>query len=151
MTSRRARVLVLSAVLAAPLALAACGGGNEATPTQSAPSSSAAPSSVSPSPSVSVDAEVKEALNVKEGEAIIRGQVESVEQTLSPECTAAVAPLRDAMTKYNSFFEVPEAEKPAIFNEALAEARSTCGESTQEWSNFYNLEFSGWLYAAPAE
>lgn len=151
MTSRKVRVLVLSAVLAAPLALAACGGGNEAAPTQAAPSSSAASSSATPSPSVSVDEEVKEALNVDEGEAIIRGQVESVEQSLSPECTAAVAPLREAMKKYNSFFEVPEAEKPAIFNEALTEARATCGESTQEWANFYNLELTGWLYAAPAE
>lgn len=147
MAFRGVRALALASVLTAPLFLAACGGSDDTAPTEApTSSSSSSSSSASASPSVSVDAQVKEELNVAEGEAIIPGSIESVEQELSAECAAAVAPLRAAMEKYPSGFSVPQAEKEKLVATDLTAARETCGESTQEWTDFYTLEFSGWLY-----
>lgn len=148
MAFHKVRALAVVGVLAAPLFLAACGGSNDAGPTESpSSSSSSSSSSASASPSVSVDSEIKDAINPEEGQAVIPGSIESVEQSLSAECTAAVAPLRAAMEKYPSGLSMPQAEKEQLFNVDLAEARATCGDTTQEWTDFYALEFTGWFFA----
>jgi len=95
-----------------------------------------------------LDEEVLEEQNAGPGEAVIPGSIESVEQELSPECEAGVAPLRAAMEKYPAQRSVPQAELEQLINIDVKAATEACGgETGQEWTDFYTLEYSGWLFA----
>jgi len=98
---------------------------------------------------VQVDEEIKDALNVDAGSAVIPGSIEIVPQELGEGCTAAVEPLRKIMAEYPSVRQVEDID---AFNEALSDARTKCEAiSPQEWSDFYTKEVAGWIYAKTDE
>ena len=133
------------------LLLAGCS--SAADSTSATASATAAPASAvaatgSPEPTfeATVPPEVAEQLDASDGQIIIPGEIDSSKQDLAAECTAAVAPVRAIMAKNKSGFDVQGADKSALLTE-LNKARATCETaSPQEWANFYNLEFAGWLY-----
>lgn len=94
---------------------------------------------------VQVDQEIKDALNVEAGSAVIPGSIEVVPQELGDVCTEAVAPLREIISKYPSARQVDNLD---AFNAALVNGRAACElENAQEWSDFYTKEVAGWIYA----
>jgi len=155
-TKRGMFIMRVHAVLAAAigvLLLAGCSSAADSTSADASASASAelassASATASPEPTfeATVPPEVAEQLDASDGQIIIPGEIDSSKQDLAAECTAAVAPVRAIMAKSKSGFDVQGADKSALLTE-LNKARATCETaSPQEWANFYNLEFAGWLY-----
>ena len=94
---------------------------------------------------VEVDQEIKDALNVEAGSAVIPGSIEVVPQELGKVCTDAVAPLREIIAKFPSVRQVDNID---AFNKALQDGKAVCeSANAQEWSDFYTKEVAGWIYA----
>lgn len=129
------------ALSAAALLVSACSsGGSGASP-------SGGSATASPTPVVSVDPTVREELDPGEGQVIVPGSIDSVEQNLTGECATAVAPLRAFMDTYPNVFSMSPADTEK-FNKALPVAKEACGGDTgQQWVDFYTLELAGWMYA----
>jgi len=84
--------------------------------------------------------------NVAPGEAIVPGSIEStMVEGLGSECEAALAPLRELMTKYKSGLLVPGDDQ--TINNVLPAARTAC--SDQDFAEWYADEFIGWQNAKP--
>lgn len=143
--------LVLT-TLVTVVALAACSSSNSSDSNESsgsADSSADGSTQDGTQVTVQVDEEIKDALNVDAGSAVIPGSIEIVPQELGEGCTAAVEPLRKIMAEYPSVRQVKDIE---AFNTALADARTKCEAiNPQEWSDFYTKEVAGWIYAKTDE
>jgi hypothetical protein len=130
---------VAAAILAltATLTLSACGGSSD--------NKAGSDTTGTEAPKVVVDPKVKAQLNPEEGQAIVPGSIESETVTgLSSECEAAVAPIRE----YTSKFESGLAVDPETLNkvaELKVKAEGIC--EAQEYTDWYTKEFAGWLYA----
>jgi hypothetical protein len=134
-----ALLVVLLGACSAPAAV-----DQDSTSPASASASTMASASGAPAPQVSVDASLTAQLNASDG--IIPGSIATTEQELGPECTTAVTPVREFMSKFDSGFSVPPSDKPALV-EALNAARQTCeAVDPQQWADFYASEFAGWFY-----
>ena len=70
------------------------------------------------------------------------GSIEIVPQTLSEECTEAVADLRTLMEEYPSVLDVPY---DGTYDQAFAKGQAGCPE--EEFRRFHDLELLGWIYA----
>jgi len=135
--------------LVAVAALAACSSSDSNKSSGSADTSADGSAQEGPQVTVQVDEEIKDALNVDAGSAVIPGSIEIVPQELGDGCTAAVEPLRKIMAEYPSVRQVEDID---AFNVALSDARTQCEAiSPQEWSDFYTKEVAGWIYAKTDE
>lgn len=135
--------------LVAVVALAACSSSDSNESSNSADTSADGSAQEGSQTTVQVDEEIKDALNVDAGSAVIPGSIEIVPQELGEGCTAAVEPLRKIMAEYPSVRQVEDID---AFNKALADARTQCEAiSPQEWSDFYTKEVAGWIYAKTDE
>lgn len=132
---KRSAALVALA-LTATIALTACGGSKDTTDSASGETKA---------PVVTIDPEVKAQLNPKAGQAIAPGSITSTKQTdLSGDCSTAVAPIRDYMTKFKSGLAVD----PDTLNK-VAQLKNAAEKACQpqEYADWYTMEFAGWLYA----
>lgn len=131
---------VAAAILAltATLTLSACGGG-------SSDNNAGGETTGADAPKVVVDPKVKAQLNPAEGQAIVPGSIKSETVSgLSGDCEAAVAPIREYTSKYESGLAVD----PDTLNkvaELKIKAEGIC--EAQEYTDWYTKEFAGWLYA----
>lgn len=125
--------------------LAACSSSDSADSVEDSADTAVAGTESTTQVTVEVDQEIKDALNVEAGSAVIPGSIEIVPQELGEECTKAVAPLREIITKFPSVRQVDDID---AFNKALQEGKLACeASSAQEWSDFYTKEVAGWIYA----
>lgn len=86
---------------------------------------------------------LEEILNATIGPALPVPQV-----SLPANCAAAVAPLREQMNKYESWFAIPNKKKAKFSNVVLQDARMGCDEGrSPAWAHFYTQEFEPWFYS----
>lgn len=130
------RTIAVAGVVTLALALGACSSSSK----DAAPTDSVTEESV---PEVVIDETIQNQLNVEPGSAVIPGSIDSVEQDLSEECAAAVAPMRELMKKYPSLRQVP----PGEYDGPFAEAKKCEEIDAQQWADFYTKELAGWIYA----
>lgn len=130
--------------------LAACSSSDSADSVDNSAGTVAAGTESTTQVTVQVDQDIKDALNVEAGSAVIPGSIASVTQELGEVCTEAVAPIRENyIAKFPSIRQVTEVpSEAAIFTAAYSKAQLTCKtHSEQEWSDFYTKEFAGWMTA----
>lgn len=143
MNNKLKTAIVTVAMLAT---LAACSSSKSSDSAGDAADSSSPATANSTQATVQVDQDIKDALNVEAGSAVIPGSIDSVAQELGEVCTKAVAPIRENyITKFPSLRQVTDM---VAFNKEWTDARVTCEtDSAQEWSDFYTKEFAGWMTA----
>jgi len=97
--------------------------------------------------SVVVAPELLNNVNGGQSAAPVPGAVGSVRQEdLSPECAAAVAPVRAVMARYPSGLLVTSVPDNAALSDGVNAARTACElKDPQQWADFYANEYFGWL------
>jgi|694.fasta_scaffold22013_3 hypothetical protein len=132
-TSTLKKVIGIFAAVTLAFSLSACSGGSEKESTDTtATEQTTEETATEPTP-----------METRDTAPIVAGSIESVRvDDLSETCEAAIAPIREIMSKYKSGLLISQPDSEAISKAAQKAIEKDC--TPEEFKKFEDQEFTGW-------